>query len=93
MTVNINSAGFKWKQRLGFGAIEFGRGLVQNMADVYLSVYLTTVAQLPLGAISFMFLICKFIDAATDVIIGALVDKTNTKMGRSRPWKIGRAHV
>lgn len=84
--VNTNSALFKWKQRLGLGGIEFGRDLVQYMADVYLSVYLTTVAQLPLPAISLMFLLCKFIDAATDVIIGALVDKTNTKIGRARPW-------
>ena len=83
---NVNSSAFKWKQRIGFGSIEFGRDLVQYMADLYLSIYLTTVALLPLPAISLMFLVCKIIDAITDVIVGALVDKTSTKWGRSRPW-------
>ncbi len=86
MSNNAVSKGFLWKQRIGFGAIDFGRVIVQSFADMYLSVFLTTVALVPLQAVTVMFLACKIIDAITDVIVGALVDKTNTKIGRARPW-------
>lgn len=90
---DINSLGFKWKQRLGFGSIEFGRGLVQCLEQLYLSIYLTTVAQLPLPALSVMFLVCKFIDAGTDVLVGALLDRTKSKIGRTKPWLYSGAVV
>lgn len=38
-----------------------------------------------------MFLITKIIDGITDLIVGFLIDKTNTKMGKSRPWILGWA--
>ncbi|MCD7746673.1 MAG: glycoside-pentoside-hexuronide (GPH):cation symporter [Lachnospiraceae bacterium] len=97
MNTNTNDGsvtkGFRWRQRIGYGAMDLGRNIVQNMADLYLSVFLTTVAQLPLAAVSIMFLICKIIDAITDVIVGMLVDRTNTRFGRCRPWVVGGCFV
>ena len=33
-----------------------------------------------------MFLVTKFIDGVSDLIVGYLIDKTNTRWGKSRPW-------
>lgn len=33
-----------------------------------------------------MFLVTKVIDGISDLIVGFLIDKTNTKWGKSRPW-------
>ncbi len=93
METNSLNKSFVWKQRLGFGAIDFGRVLVQSFADMYLSVFLTTVALVPLKAVTLMFLTCKIIDAITDVVVGALVDKTNTRIGRARPWMYAGAII
>lgn len=40
-----------------------------------------------------MFVITKFIDAGTDYMVGALCDRTDTKMGRYRPWMLIGAPV
>ena len=51
------------------------------------------MAGIPAASAAFMFLITKFIDAFTDYMVGALVDRTNTKMGRNRPWMLAGAPV
>ena len=40
-----------------------------------------------------MFVVTKFIDAGTDYIVGAMLDHTDTKMGRYRPWMLFGAPV
>lgn len=84
---------FNLRQRVGFGGIDIGRGLAQTLGDMYLSIYLTTVAQVSLAAASMLFLVGKIIDALSDVIIGSLVDRTNTRIGRARPWLFGGSVV
>lgn len=80
------SKGFLWRQRLGLGSTEFGRGMIDFMNTSYLMVFMTDVAQIAPQYISVMFLVCKLFDAVTDYIVSVLVDKTRTKIGRSRPW-------
>lgn len=83
------SSAFLWKQRLGLGSIEFGRNLADFMNTSYLMVFLTDVARIDPKYISVMFLVSKLFDAFTDYIVSVLVDRTNTKIGRSRPWMFG----
>lgn len=33
-----------------------------------------------------MFVVCRVIDAGTDLLIGYCIDKTHTKWGKSRPY-------
>ena len=40
-----------------------------------------------------MFVVTKFIDAFTDYMVGAMIDRTDTKMGRYRPWMLYGAPV
>lgn len=40
-----------------------------------------------------MFVITKFIDAITDYLTGTWIDRTDTKMGRYRPWMLWGAPV
>ncbi|MCD8014157.1 MAG: glycoside-pentoside-hexuronide (GPH):cation symporter [Lachnospiraceae bacterium] len=97
MNTNSNAVketnGFLWRQRLGYGSIDLGRTIAQSLGDIYLNSFLLTVVQLPAATVAAMFLICKIIDAITDFVIGILVDRTNTKMGRCRPWVVGGCFV
>ena len=63
------------------------------MVNTYLLIFYTDVAGIPAASAAFMFLITKFIDAGTDYMVGTLVDRTNTKMGRNRPWMLAGAPV
>ena len=66
------------------------RELLQTGSRVLISLYLlyfyTNVMHLNAGAVSIMFLVTKFIDGVSDLIVGYLIDKTNTRWGKSRPW-------
>nr|WP_244096176.1 MFS transporter [Blautia glucerasea] len=56
------------------------------MISLYLLYFYTNVMHLNAGAVSIMFLVTKFIDGVSDLIVGYLIDKTNTRWGKSRPW-------
>lgn len=84
---------FKWRQRIGFGISDYACNLAYLLANTYLLFYYTNCAGLDAGPVGFMFVITKFIDAFTDYMVGALIDRTDTKMGRYRPWMLFGAPV
>ena len=81
--IGTNSKKFIWRQRIGFGISDYACNLAYLMVNTYLLIFYTDVAGIPAASAAFMFLITKFIDAFTDYMVGALVDRTNTKMGRN----------
>ena len=91
--IGTNSKKFIWRQRIGFGISDYACNLAYLMVNTYLLIFYTDVAGIPAASAAFMFLITKFIDAFTDYMVGALVDRTNTKMGRNRPWMLAGAPV
>lgn len=73
-------------RKVGYGVGAVGLDLSYGMFYSYLSIYLTDA----LG-ISPMFLLilaplARIWDGINDPMMGMLVDKTKTKMGRYRPW-------
>ncbi|MDO4337790.1 MAG: glycoside-pentoside-hexuronide (GPH):cation symporter [Eubacteriales bacterium] len=84
---------FKWRQRIGFGISDYACNLAYLLANTYLLFYYTNCAGISAGAAGFMFVVTKFIDALTDYMVGTLVDHTDTKMGRYRPWMLVGAPV
>lgn len=87
------TTGFKWRQRIGFGISDYACNLAYLLANTYLLFYYTNCAGISAGAAGFMFVVTKFIDAFTDYMVGSLVDRTDTKMGRYRPWMLVGAPV
>lgn len=84
---------FKWRQRIGFGISDYACNLAYLLANTYLLFYYTNCAGLAAGAVGFMFVVTKFINAFTDYMVGAMIDRTDTKMGRYRPWMLYGAPV
>lgn len=76
----------KWRQRIGYGSSDFACNLIWQMISLYLLYFYTNVMHLDPKTVSVMFLITKVIDGITDLIVGFLIDKTNTRWGKSRPW-------
>lgn len=84
---------FKWKQRIGFGISDYACNLAYLLVNTYLLFYYTNCAGIGAGAVGLMFVVTKVFDGATDYIVGVLIDRTNTKMGRNRPWMFYGAPV
>lgn len=76
----------KMRQRLGYGAADMASNLVWPMICTYLTVYYTDALLLDAVSVSVITLASKFIDAITDVLMGIIVDKTNFKGGKCRPY-------
>jgi glucuronide carrier protein len=53
---------------------------------MFLLLYYTDVAKIPAAAVGTMFLVVRIWSAVTDLIAGRIVDRTNTKWGKFRPF-------
>lgn len=84
---------FKWRQRIGFGISDYACNLAYLLTNTYLLFYYTNCAGIDAGAAGFMFVVTKFIDGITDYLVGTWIDRTDTKMGRYRPWMLFGAPV
>ena len=72
--------------KVAYGFSDFGNNLVFVAATNYLMFYYTDVAGLSLAATGILFLIVRIFDAFAGPIFGILVDKTQTRFGKVRPW-------
>ena len=77
----------KW---LGYLIGPIGALLLNAVLGTYLNVYYTDVLKLTTvwgGLFLTIFpLVSKIIDAATNVLMGYIIDRTKTKQGKARPW-------
>jgi probable glucitol transport protein GutA len=53
----------------------------------FLSIYCTDTLKIPPALVGVLFLASRIFDGLTDLAAGFLVDKTNTKLGRGRPYE------
>jgi Na+/melibiose symporter-like transporter len=53
---------------------------------VQLPTFYSEVVGLPLDTVGFIFLIIRFFDIGIDPVLGNLMDRTRTRVGRFRPW-------
>ncbi len=75
-----------WNDRIGFGMGNLGMAWVNGMMSAFLMKYLTDVTLTDAVAVSNIIAISKLFDGISDLIMGRIVDKTNTKMGKARVW-------
>jgi len=75
--------------RYYFGLGTVGRDMLYIMVSMYLMVYLTEILNLPdsvmwymTGALTFL----RIFDAVNDPFMGVLVDNTQTRFGKFKPW-------
>lgn len=78
--------------KLGFGKIALWqtRTISQScnlMILGYLNIYCTDILGLPTLLLGSLLLASRLIDGVTDLIAGYVVDRTNTKVGRGRPYE------
>ncbi|WP_434640509.1 MFS transporter [Klebsiella sp. I138] len=74
------------KNKIGYGLGDMASALVWQTATLFLAYFYTDVFGLPAAIMGTMFLVVRVIDAVVDPCIGALVDRTQTRHGRFRPW-------
>lgn len=80
-------------EKLGFGkllawSLRPGSTGVALMIMGYLTIFCTNTLGVPAATVGTLLLLSKLLDGITDIFAGFIVDKTNTKIGRGRPYEL-----
>ena len=74
------------KTKFSFGIGAIGKDMVYAIVSAFLLYYYNTVLGISATFIGVVFMAARIFDAFNDPIMGIIVEKTNTKMGKFRPW-------
>lgn len=82
--VDIDKVSFGSKMGVLFCAMvsAIATGYVPN----YINLYYTDNVGIPMAAVGIILMLTKITDGITDIIMGMIVDRTKTKLGKARPW-------
>ena len=75
----------KWSEKLAYGLGGMTLALAVGM-NQYFIMYLTNVAFLDIAVISTILAVSRIFDGISDILIGNLIDNTNTVHGKARIW-------
>ena len=91
-TTSTAAAGEKkyltWYNKVGYGSGDVAGNVVYVLLSAFVMIYLTDTAGLNAGIVGTLMMISRLFDGFSDVIFGALLDRTNTRMGKARPWML-----
>ena len=73
-------------EKLCFGLGDFATNGMYTFIGTYILFFYTDIEKLDLSVVSMILLIGRTMDAVASVLAGILVDKTQTKWGKCRPY-------
>lgn len=79
--------------RVGFGTLMLWQSRMISASIVYLvmgflMIYCTDTMHIPAALVSAILLGSKVVDGVTDMLAGFIVDRTQTKWGKARPYEV-----
>jgi GPH family glycoside/pentoside/hexuronide:cation symporter len=72
--------------KLAYGAGDFGSNFCWTFVSAFALIYFTDTAGVNAATVGTLIMISRFLDGFTDVLMGGLIDRTKSKMGKARPW-------
>ncbi|SHI56968.1 glycoside/pentoside/hexuronide:cation symporter, GPH family [Arenibacter nanhaiticus] len=75
-------------EKIGYGLGDTAGNFVYQSVLLLLGFFYTEVYGLDTATVASIFLVVRVVDAITDPLMGALVDRTNTQWGKYRPYLI-----
>jgi glucuronide carrier protein len=81
-------AGLRLPQYLGYGAGDAANNLAFAMTSMFLLLYYTDVVGIAATTVGTLFLIVRVFDGFADLFAGRVVDRTQTRWGRFRPYLV-----
>ncbi|WJG09543.1 MFS transporter [Aliiglaciecola sp. LCG003] len=73
-------------EKIGYAMGDAAANLVWRGALAYLAVFYTDVFGLTAAAAALLFLVVRLSDGITDIIMGMIADRTESRWGKFRPW-------
>lgn len=79
------------REKVCYGVGDIGANLVWTTVASFLTIYCTDVAGIAAGVVGTLMLIARLFDGVSDLFMGVIIDKTNTRWGKARPWVLWSA--
>lgn len=73
-------------KKLAFGIGALGKDMVYALVSGFILYYYNTILGISGTFTGIMMMLARVFDAFNDPIMGVIVEKTNTKFGKFRPW-------
>lgn len=77
------------KEKIFYAFGDMGSYICWTFIGSFLTLYLTDCVKLSAANIALMgtiILVCRVFDGLSDIGMGILIEKTNSKLGKARPW-------
>jgi sugar (glycoside-pentoside-hexuronide) transporter len=74
------------RERLSFSTALFGQNMMYNLVNFFIMIFYTDQLGIPAAAAGTLFLVARVWDAANDLIMGFIVDRTRSRWGKCRPY-------
>lgn len=78
----------KWYNKVGYGSGDIAGNVVYALLSSFVMIYLTDTVGLNAGIVGTLMMFSKLFDGVTDIFFGSMIDKTNSRMGKARPWML-----
>lgn len=81
-----NSHKLPFLEKIGYALGDGAANIAWRGVATFLFIFYTDVYGLTPGSVGLLFLIARSSDGVSDVLMGVIGDRTNTKWGKFRPW-------
>jgi len=78
----------RWYNKVGYGSGDVAGNVVYVLLTSFVMIYLTDTVGLNAGVVATLLMVSRIFDGFSDLIFGTLLDHTNTRMGKARPWML-----
>ena len=75
-----------WRERLGYNSFWFGQNVLFMITSTFLAVYYTSTLGIPAAVVGTILLVARLYDALVDPILATIIERTNLKSGKFKPW-------
>lgn len=86
-TVKLDpNAKLSFIERFAYGLGDYSGNLIYSSISAFLLVYYVSVLGVNAVTAGSIMAVSKIFDGVSDLVMGRIVDKTHSKMGKARPW-------
>ncbi len=78
-------------QKIGILLAAIVSAIATGYVPTYINLYYTDTVGISIGAIGVILMVSKLTDGISDIVMGMIIDRTHTKLGKARPWVLAGA--
>lgn len=82
----VKTTKLRFGEKLAYGLGDCSANVYVALSGTFLTGYYTDTVGIAAAAIATMMLITRIFDGITDLFMGVIVDNTQSKYGKARPW-------